>query len=509
MLTAVRVSGHTLTDFRRLFDDRIHPFAEVDAFQVRDPRSGPGSVISALAAEEPQHPPLFYVLDHFALDAFGSSVAAYRSVSVAAGLLSILFAFALGRIAFGSTTGGLVLAALVAVSPFHVQLSRQAREYELFSNLTLASSALVLWAAARPSFLRWAAYAVGIALGLYTDPLFAGVIAAHAITVAATQRTRAALGGFAAACAAALLAFAPWAVVLLAGREAAHSQLGWLAGTYPLKFYAEKWAFNLGTVGFDAELRDLRLGAFVALFLLLIAIASFHALRRAFDARPEPAAVLALGLTAIPPLAFGAYDLVARAHYTTVARYFAGTAVGVELLVASWLTACLATQGRARALGLAVFAAVAAGGIGSDLTAAGASTWWDNNTQINFRSVGAVIDGARRPLVVVAEPSAALVLDHLIPPDARFLLVSDPARGAAVLRRSAGPAFLIAPSEALKAAVLRSGRALSDVSPANVSAMSEFRAGLSRERPDLQAALGPDTAANAVWSVGPAGPTSR
>jgi uncharacterized membrane protein len=504
VFTALRVSGHSLAGFRRLFDDELHTLAAVEAFQVREPGNTVAGLVTTLAAEEPQHPPLFYVLDRFAIDLFGSSVAAYRSVSVLAGLLSIVCAFALGRVAFGSPAGGFVLASLVAVSPFHVHLSRQAREYELFSTFALGSSALLLWALAGPHRLRWSAYALCAALGLYTDPLFAGVIAAHGITVVATRRTRAALGSFLAACAAALLAFAPWAAVLLAERASAHAQLDWLAGTYPLKFFAQKWLFNFGTVAFDAELRDLRLTVVVAAFALLVAFAAVRAVRVAVAVPAEPAAVLGLSLSAIPLLVFGAYDIVEKAHYTTVARYFAGTAVGVEILVASWLVRRIGAGGRGRALGLTLFALVALAGIGSDLASAGAVNWWDNNNQINYRSVAAVLNAEPAPVVAVGDAAAALVLTHYLRADARFVLVADPARSAARLAELPGPEFLIAPSDALKTAIGAGGASLVDVSPASGSPMAEFRAGLERERPDARAAVGPGSAGNAVWAVRPA-----
>lgn len=504
VFTALRVSGHSLAGFRRLFDDELHPVAAVGAFQVREPGSNVAGLVTTLAAEEPQHPPLFYVLDRFAIDLFGSSVAAYRSVSVLAGLLSIGCAFALGRVAFGSASGGLVLASLVAASPFHVHLSRQAREYELFSTFALGSSALLLWAFGRPGRLRWFAYALGAALGLYTDPLFAGVIAAHGITVVVTQRTRAAVGSFLGACAAALVAFAPWAAVLLAERASAHAQLDWLAGTYPLKFFAQKWLFNFGTVAFDAELRDLRLAVVVVAFALLVAVAVVRAARAAAAVPAEPAAVLGLSLSAIPLLVFGAYDVVERAHYTTVARYFAGTAVGVEILVASWLVWQIRARGRGQTVGLTVFALVALAGIASDLVSAGAVNWWDNNNQINYRSVAAVLNAEPAPVVAVGDAAAALVLTHYLRADARFVLVADPARSAARLAELPGPEFLIAPSDALKTAIGAGGASLVDVSPASGSPMAEFRAGLERERPDARAAVGPGSAGNAVWAVRPA-----
>jgi uncharacterized membrane protein len=497
--TALRVSGHSLSELRGLFDDRVHPLAALAAYQEPAPGSSVSGVVASFAAEEPQHPPLFYVLDRFAVDALGSSIAAYRSMSVVAGVVAIGCAFALGVAAFGSRTGGLVLGSLVAVSPYHLQLSRQAREYELFSTMALGSSALLLWALARPAPQRWAAYAASVALGLYTDPLFAGVIAAQAVTVVATQRTRAALAGFVAACAVAALAFAPWAVVLVHERHAAGSQLSWLAGTYPLEFLVQKWVFNLGTAGFDAELRDLRLVAVVAAFLALVAVALVHAVRLAFRAKPDAPAVLALALTLIPWLVFGAYDLVERAHYTTVARYFAGSIVGIEMLIAAWVVAALGTPRRLSAFGFAAFVLIVAGGIASAVASAGAATWWDNNMAIDYASVAARVDADPVPLLVVGDAAAALVLSHYAAPGTRFLLVSDPQRSARSLAARDGPAYLIAPSPALKSALSAQGFTLADISPRATTPLAGFRTALERERPDT--ALGQDSRENALWTV--------
>jgi hypothetical protein len=218
----------------------------------------------------------------------------------------------------------------------------------------------------------------------------------------------------------------------------------------------------------------------------------------------EPAGVLGLSLSAIPLLVFGAYDVVERAHYTTVARYFAGTAVGVEILVASWLVWQIRARGRGQTVGLTVFALVALAGIASDLVSAGAVNWWDNNNQINYRSVAAVLNAEPAPVVAVGDAAAALVLTHYLRADARFVLVADPARSAARLAELPGPEFLIAPSDALKTAIGAGGASLVDVSPASGSPMAEFRAGLERERPDARAAVGPGSAGNAVWAVRPA-----
>jgi hypothetical protein len=73
---------------------------------------------------------------------------------------------------------------------------------------------------------------------------------------------------------------------------------------------------------------------------------------------------------------------------------------------------------------LTLFALVALAGIGSDLASAGAVNWWDNNNQINYKSVAAILNAAPAPFVAAGDAAAALVLTHYLPSDARLVLVA-------------------------------------------------------------------------------------
>ncbi|MBD5656449.1 MAG: glycosyltransferase family 39 protein, partial [Candidatus Eremiobacteraeota bacterium] len=89
--------------------------------------------VKSLAAEDPQHPPLYYVLSHVWMDRFGSSVAAIRALPVLFGLLALPVAYWLAFELFGSATIALLATALLAISPFHVLYAQEAREYSLWT----------------------------------------------------------------------------------------------------------------------------------------------------------------------------------------------------------------------------------------------------------------------------------------------------------------------------------------------------------------------------------------
>lgn len=108
-------------------------------------------------AKDNGNPPFYWVAAGYASHLCGSSDAALRSLSVLAGTLSIPLLALIGLRLFGPATG-LIAAGLLAVSPFALELSTEARAYALLQFLTLAN--LVL-------FIRWADNRSRICLALY------------------------------------------------------------------------------------------------------------------------------------------------------------------------------------------------------------------------------------------------------------------------------------------------------------------------------------------------------
>jgi 4-amino-4-deoxy-L-arabinose transferase-like glycosyltransferase len=112
-----------------------------------------------------QHPPLYYLLLHSWMRAFGSSnssasdiAAAARALSTLSGTLNIPVIYALGRRLIGRKAG-LLAALILALSPFHVWFGQEARMYALLSlNASLAMLALahlLTMPALNPDPLEW------------------------------------------------------------------------------------------------------------------------------------------------------------------------------------------------------------------------------------------------------------------------------------------------------------------------------------------------------------------
>lgn len=113
------------------------------------------------------HPPLYYFCLKLWSLVFGTSDFALRFMSVALGAVAIILAFFLFKRWFGAKTAG-ILTLFLAVSPLLIRYSQEMRMYML-AFVWVISATLVLEIALKDK-RRWAwiAYAVLIALGMWT-----------------------------------------------------------------------------------------------------------------------------------------------------------------------------------------------------------------------------------------------------------------------------------------------------------------------------------------------------
>lgn len=119
--------------------------------------------------------PFLYYAIHKALLPADASIAAIRSISVVAGVLSVGLMYVLGRLAYGKA-GGLLAAALLAVWSIHVDYSQEARAYSLLFFFTLLTSVGFLYyanllsreGAGRNRLIALALFGIGDVFGFYT-----------------------------------------------------------------------------------------------------------------------------------------------------------------------------------------------------------------------------------------------------------------------------------------------------------------------------------------------------
>jgi uncharacterized membrane protein len=152
----------------QLLDGMIVSPEDIRKYQETNSQKGLSDTIKGLAIEEPQLPPLYFTIARFWVENFGNSVAVTRSISAIISLLVFPCTYWLCLELFGSSLVGWIAMGIMAVSPFHVLYTQEARPYSLWTVTILLSSASFLRALRLKTKLSWAVYATTLVFGLYT-----------------------------------------------------------------------------------------------------------------------------------------------------------------------------------------------------------------------------------------------------------------------------------------------------------------------------------------------------
>lgn len=130
-------------------------------------------------------PPLYFLVLHFLVSAWGASEFGLRYLSLAANVATIPLLYVLARRWFGNGTG-LVTAFLGALAPFYVYYAQEARPYAL----VLFASTLAVYALARafggtsPPRARWIlTYVLAAAAAIYTHYYAIFLLPFHALLI--------------------------------------------------------------------------------------------------------------------------------------------------------------------------------------------------------------------------------------------------------------------------------------------------------------------------------------
>ena len=178
------------------------------------------ATVGSLAAEDPQHPPLYYLAGRLWVQFFGDSPAAVRSLAAVFGVLALPLVYWLCLEVFASEGTALVCVALVAVSPFFVLYSQEAREYSLWTAMLVLDACVFLRASRAGRSPAWIAYAAITAAALYVYPLTGLVAIGFGAFLFVRDRARftSALAGWLIGSLAALAAFLPWLTIMRSSR---------------------------------------------------------------------------------------------------------------------------------------------------------------------------------------------------------------------------------------------------------------------------------------------------
>jgi len=119
-----------------------------------------------LAERAADRPPGYYALEHYAAEWWGNNEFGLRLTSALAGTLTIPLVFVLGSV-IANRRVGLWVAALLAVSPFHLRYSQEARGYAIQTMLAVAGIVCVLLALKRRQWRWWIGFGLISTANLY------------------------------------------------------------------------------------------------------------------------------------------------------------------------------------------------------------------------------------------------------------------------------------------------------------------------------------------------------
>ncbi|MHC5857017.1 glycosyltransferase family 39 protein [Nostoc sp.] len=447
---SLRISGYTKTEAKQqLFNNRVIGGESFAQFQGANPEKSLNDTIMSLAKQDPQHPPLYYIIARLWMEVFGNSVTAIRSLSACVSLLVFPCVYWLCRELFNvplSVSGVAMPAtgvaiALMAISPIHLVYAQEAQEYILWLVTILLSSASLLQAMRVEDelgkerhrsdlFAIWSIYAVTLAISLYTFLWSVFVALAHGIYVmivtkfqfTETARTYliASMVGF--------LAFMPWITVVigdffqfLISADKTTSQSS-LMTVFPFLI------MQLSRIFFDINLTSENSLNYliIPIFLTLVGYAIY------FLCRTTNYKVWSFIITLIiiPALPLIMPDLIAGVIRSSIEPYLIPAYLGIQLAVAYLLATQLYNGSVSRrSIWHTIMVLVIICGLISFKVSSQAETWWNKGMNDGNPQVAQIINRATRPLLI----SDALgnnygnvfSLSYLLEPKVRFLLVNN------------------------------------------------------------------------------------
>jgi uncharacterized membrane protein len=474
--TAFRVAGVSERELASSFDDRVHDVASWRARFFTPSAGGAPAIVRTLAHDEPQWPPLYYVLTWSWERIAGSSPVAARTLAAVLGVLAIPAVAWLARELFRSNLAAAIAGALFAVSPLAVAYAREARGYSLLMLAIAASSAALLRASRTRAPRDWAIYGVALLVGLYDYTLFAAVAAGHTLWVVLDRgNARPAVRSYLLAALPALALWSPWLLVALAGRGQIAARLPTTAGYAFATFVLPKWGYNVSLPFFALDFWEVRLW-WLTLPIAAIIACAIGVLLRIANGRHALLFLAAFSLPTVGVLML--VDLHWHLALVLLARYEMPLLMAVELVVAGALASLAAASKTSRIERLTAFAV---GGLllgtsaASSARVTGSPYWWDTWYDASVFPVVDAIDARARPLLIAEEQTAPeVIFANGLRDDTRLLLLRSDRDGRcrrAVIDLGSSSAFLLTrpaslvhqprmqPDVRLKPVVVSDGRA--------------------------------------------------
>lgn len=434
VFSSLRISGVNIRQLRREVVGRILTVDDLQQYQHFSAGHGVKGIIES-CEEEPQHPPLYFILAGILTHWFGYSIAAMRGLAALFGLLLLPGIYWLCLELFGTLTTAWIGVALMAVSPFHVLYAQTARPYSLLTLLIVLSSAALLRALRLPSKLTWTVYVTVVALGLYTNLFFLMVLFGQALYLLSSEQFRPTQRTFKFLLIAGLSlgVFTPWLYVALTHFAELQSSSGWVNLPLPLKYKADIYVgdFNRLFVDVNGVLGFGYHDQWKYIFMIpnfILVIFAFYALSYLCCNLPKRTFLFLLTLIIGTGGPLGLADILLGGQRTATMRYLTPCYLGIEICVAYLLANQITTGAqRSQKIWKGITVTLLLGGVVSGVAKSSTETWWNNYLADRHPQHSSIINQTTHPLVITTtqEIIPLIALSYRLKPQTSFLVLAD------------------------------------------------------------------------------------
>jgi uncharacterized membrane protein len=433
--TLLRSSGYTAQEAtQRLFNGQLIRVEDILQYQYPSAQDGgTAGTIAGLAMEEPQHPPLFFLLARGWGQLFGHSKLSMRSLSVLGSLLTLpaIYWFCLELSV--SPLVGLLTMALVAISPIQIRYAQEVRQYSLWLAVVLLSCAVILRAIRQPTKLSWGIYSLTIAVGFYCHLLTGLVVIAHGIYLVVRERLHLTKSfvAYLSSAAIAVVAALPWFWIVWQNSNTVTRTLEHF--THPLPFWSlfQAWSLSLNRLWLAWHFQYNSVLIYLTAPILCLIIYAFYFFCRHTSWQTWTFILILLGTLFLP---FLIPDLIWGGRRSTSERYFLLCYVIIDLIVAYLLVAKLTQPFRHMVkhkfwvkyqFWRAITATVLTGSIISCLLGVFSPTWW-GWSEFDVK-IAQITNAAPHPLIITDAAFSAIVpLCHELKQDTKMILLQEP-----------------------------------------------------------------------------------
>ncbi len=428
-VTSLRISGYNLQELQTFANsDRPLSIQDLQKYQYPNSEKGFIDTINGLAIEEPQHPPLYFVMVKQWVQWFGNSVTITRSFSALISLLTFPLIYLVCQELFSFSVISWVAVALLAVSPFHILYAQEARSYSLWTVTILLSSWALLRAIRLKTNLSWGIYAVTIAIGFYTFIFSAVVTLVHSIYIVIHEKFKLTktVKSYLLALITGVILFIPWIVAVLTNFTEADQTTSWTKKTLPITYLAKTWILNLSRVFIDFNYNFVTRNLFWYLTFIALLLLTVYAIYYLYQETKPQAWLFVLLLMAIASLPLVLLDLTSGGIRSTVARYFIPSYLAIEITVAYLLATKMTSRyisNWQRQTWRIAFLTIVLSGIISCSRMSSAQVWWNKYNAIHIPKVAQIVNQSNNPTVITTW-HYLMIFSHILDETAQLAVVN-------------------------------------------------------------------------------------